>query len=172
MRTSTLILLSGLALAAPLALAQEEVDHSTHAGPAAEEAAPAPEEQGGGHDHGTAKPSPARENMQKTEGLMAQIAQSADPAEKRELLRAHLQALREQMKLLRSERAGMKMAAKSDGNKDAGGMMGGMMKDGGMMKGGGMMGMHKKMVDRVDMLERVLQQLIEHEAVEAELEGR
>ena len=38
-----------------------------------------------------------------------------------------------------------------------------------MMKGGGMMMMHKKIEQRIDMVERMLQQTIEREAVEAEL---
>lgn len=165
MRIDTLLLLCGLAFAAPLAFAQDQTDHSTHAATAAEEADSA-DDQPAGHDHGEVKPSPARENMQKTEALMARIAQSADPAEKRELLRLHLQALREQMRLARSERTNVKMAMKGGGTKEGGGMMGG------MMKGGGMMAKHRKMEERMEMLERVLEQIIEHEAVEAELEGR
>jgi hypothetical protein len=42
-----------------------------------------------------------------------------------------------------------------------------MMKDGGMMKGGMMM--HKKVDQRLELVERLLQQMIEREAVEAEL---
>jgi hypothetical protein len=40
-----------------------------------------------------------------------------------------------------------------------------------MMKGGGMM-MHKKMEQRLGMLERLLQQMVERESVEAELGNR
>jgi hypothetical protein len=168
MRTSMLIILAGLALGAPAAFAQEEQDHSAHHPPAADQApdkaAEAASSAPAGHDHGAAKPSPARENMAKVEALMQQIAQSADPAEKRTLLRAHLQALREQMKLVRSDSGTTKMAMKGGGKKDAG-----MMGEGGMM-GGGMMGKHKKVEQRLEMLERVLQQLIEHVGIEADLE--
>jgi hypothetical protein len=176
-----LAVLAWLVLGAPAALAQQEEDHSAHH-PAAGDEAPAKgsdeapaqgdEQAAGGHDHGAAaKPSPAGENMAKVEGLMQQIGQTADPAQKRELLRAHLQALREQMKLVRSENAGAKMAMMGGGKKDGGGGMMGGDKKGGMM-GGGMMGMHKKVEQRLEMLERVLQQLIERENVEAELDGR
>lgn len=165
MRTSMLIMLAALALAAPAVLAQEEEDHSAHhpaaADQASDNAAEGPSSAPAGHDHGAAKSSPVRENMSKVEGLMQQIGQTTDPAQKRALLRAHLQALREQMKLVRSESGGMKMAMKGGGKK-SGGMMG---------EGGGMMGMHKKVEQRLEMLERVLQQLIEHEGIEADLEG-
>ena len=50
--------------------------------------------------------------------------------------------------------------------KKEGDMMGGMMKSGGMMK------MHKKMEQRIDMLERLLQQTLEREAVEETLDSR
>ena len=48
------------------------------------------------------------------------------------------------------------------------GMMEG--KKGGMM-GGGMMMMHKKMEQRLDMLEQMLEQMVEHEAAEETLES-
>ena len=63
-------------------------------------------------------------------------------------------AMLEDIKLLRSQTSGMKMA-----------MMGGMMGDGMMgdgMTGGGMMGMHKMMEQRVDTLEQFLEQAIKH----------
>jgi hypothetical protein len=44
-------------------------------------------------------------------------------------------------------------------------------KSGGMM-GGGMMMMHEKMEQRVQMLEQLLGQMVEREAVEHELESR
>jgi hypothetical protein len=94
------------------------------------------------------------------EGLMQQIQQADDPAQRRELLSLHLQALREEMRLIRASRAGMKMSMQEDGKKDAGSMM----KEGGMM-GGGMM-MHKEVEQRLDMLERLMQQMIEREAAE------
>jgi hypothetical protein len=47
------------------------------------------------------------------------------------------------------------------------GKKGGMGKEGGMMMRGGMMSMHKQVEQRLDLLERLLEQIIEHESVEA-----
>ena len=153
-----------LACAAPAALAQvtSEEDHSAHH-PAADApaAAAAPAE----HDHSAGKPDPAQENMKRIEGLMNQIQESTDPDRKRALLGEHLQALLAQVKLVRDLSAGAKTAMKPTEKKD-GDMMGG------MMKGGGMMKMHKKMEQRIDMLERLLQQTLEREAVEESLDRR
>jgi len=162
MKASTLLLTLGLICATPVALAQatEEEDHSAHhppAGDPAEAAAPAE------HDHGAGKSDPLQENMQRVEGLMKQIQETADPDRKRALLGEHLQALVGQIKLVRNQAGGMKAAMKKPSEKKDGDMMGGMMKSGGMMK------MHKKMEQRIDMLERLLQQTLEREAVEESL---
>jgi hypothetical protein len=144
-----------------MAFAQsEEQNHSAHH--PAQSAQPGAEATSS-HDHDDGKPSPVQENMTKIEGLMEQIRAATDPSQKRELLSQHLQALREQMRLISSRPSDLKMSMKEGGKKDDG-MMREMMKDGCMM-GAGMM-MHKKMDQRVDMLERMLQQLIEREAVE------
>ena len=108
--------------------------------------------------------------MKKIEALMQQIQQTTEPAQKRELLAQHLEALREQMRLIASQHSDIKMSMKEEGEKDADNK-GGMMKEGGMM-GRGMMMMHRKMEQRVQMLERLLQQVIEREAVEASIEQR
>jgi len=153
-----------LACTSPAALAQatSEEDHSAHhpaAGTPAEAAAPAE------HDHSAGKRDPAQDNMKRIEGLMKEIQESADPDRKRALLGEHLQALLAQMKLVRGQNDGAKTAMKPIEKKD-GDMMGG------MMKGGGMMKMHKKMEQRIDMLERLLQQTLEREAVEESLDAR
>jgi len=147
-----------LMCAAPAAFAQvtDEEDHSAHhpaAGAPAESAAVAE------HDHSAGKPDPAQDNMKRIEGLMKQIQDSADPDRKRALLGEHLQALLAQMKLMRGQAEGAKTAMEPTEKKD-GEMMGGMMK------------MHKKMEQRIDMLERLLQQTLEREAVEESLDGR
>ena len=161
MRTLTTMLTVGCLLSTPLAFAQDpQEDHSAHHPPAA--AAPdanAPAAQ----DHGDAKANPLQEKMKQVESLMQQIQQASDPAQKRELMSQHLAALREQMRLIRGQRSDMKMSMKEDGKKDT---MGGM-KEGGMMKGGGMMMMmHKKVEQRLEMLERLMEQIIEREAAE------
>lgn len=164
MKSPSLLLALVLVSATPVALAQvtEEEDHSAHhpaAGAPAEAAAPAE------HDHSAGKPDPAQENMKRIEGLMKQIQEIADPDRKRALLGEHLQALLAQMKLMRGQGEGAKTAMKPTEKKD-GDMMGK------MMEGGGMMKMHKKMEQRIDMLERLLQQTLEREAVEESLDAR
>lgn len=166
MKMLPLAIALGLICAASSAFPEEEQNHSAHHPAQAvspEAAEPA------GHEHGDAKSSPVQENMKKIEALMQQIEQTADPTEKRELLAQHLEALREQMRLIRSQHSEMKLSMKEGGKKD-GGTMGGMMKDGGMM-GGGMM-MHKRVEQRIEMLERLLQQMIEREAAEASIGQR
>lgn len=165
MKALPLVIVLSLTCAAPMAFAQsEEQDHSAHhpAQGAAPEAA-----QPSGHEHGTARPSPVQENMKKIEALMQQIQKTTDPGQKRELLAQHLDAMREQMRLIRTQHSEAKMSMMEGGKQD-GDMMGGMMKEGGMM-GGGMM-MHKKVEQRLDMLERMLQQTIEREAAEASVQ--
>lgn len=164
MKPSSLLLTLGLICVIPVALGQaaEEEDHSAHhpaAGEAADAAPPAE------HDHGSSKADPLQQNMQRIEGLMKQIQEADDPDRKRALLGEHLQALLDQMKLIRSQAGGMKAAKKAPEGKDRDMM-------GGMMKGGGMMKMHKKMEQRIDLLERLLQQTLEREAVEETLDSR
>jgi len=100
---------------------------------------------------------------------MQQIQQTTDAAQKRELPGQHLEAMREQARLIRSHHSDMKLSMK-EGSKPEGGMMSGMMQEGGMM-GGGMM-MHKQMEQRMEILERMLQQMLEREAVEVSAEQR
>lgn len=164
MKALPLIMVLGLICTAAMAFAESE--EQEHAAPqSAETEATATSSD----DHGGGKASPAQENMRRIEGLMEQIETATDPGQKRELLSRHLYGLREQMGLIRSQNSDMKMSMKEGAKKDDG-MMCEKMKDGRMM-GGGMM-MHKKMVQRVDMLERMLQQMIEREAAQASIEQR
>ena len=116
--------------------------------------------------------------------LMAKIRETTDPAEKKRLLGVHMLAMKEQIKTIRSVYAttgghehgdegkgdaGKADMGKGDGGKGDGGKQGGMgmMGEKGMMGGGMMMKkMHKEMEQRMDALEQLLQQFIEHEAVE------
>jgi hypothetical protein len=96
---------------------------------------------------------------------MQQIEQTADPVEKRELLAQQLEALREQMRPIKVSIPKMKLSTKDAGKRD-----GGRIKNGGMM-GGGMM-MHRRVEQRIEMLERLLQQMIEREAAEPSIGQR
>ncbi|MEO8628895.1 MAG: hypothetical protein ABI612_12440 [Betaproteobacteria bacterium] len=169
MKALSLILAVGLTLSIPVAFAQDEKeDHSTHHPAQKAEAVRA---QPSGGDHDASKSSPVQENMRNIERLLQQTQEANDPAQKRQFLSEHLQALRDQMRLIRSQNTSMKMSMNEEGMKEDGmkddGMKEGMMKKGGMM--GGMM-MHKKVEQRLDMLERMMQQVIEREAAQESIE--
>ena len=187
MRTILSVTLLVVALAAQGALAQQKDDeHAAHhpQGQAQQSGAPAGKGEDQLHQLG--------ENMKKIQDLMTQIHATSDPAARDELMNQHLKAMREQMKLMLAmtpgkmgmmggngmmgkddakgaaggEKAGMMAesnagGAMSDANKDAKG--GGM----GMMGKGGMMNMHKQMEGRMRMLEMMLDQMLERDAVAA-----
>jgi len=112
------------------------------------------------HESGPTKHNAPQENMQTAEALMQQIQRATDQAEKRDLLSEHLQVLRQQMRMIRSQGSAVKMSMEEERKTDAAMMCPAMM-------GGGMM-THKKIEQRLDMLERLMQQVIEREAVDAE----
>ena len=154
-----LIIVLGLALSSPLAVAQDQKDDHTshHPAPTTDSGA----SQTRSNDQAARKDLPAQEGMKKVEELMRQIQKSDDPVEKRQLLADHLQGLRAQIRLMRNEHAPMEMSMKEDGKKEAG-MKEEMMKKKGMMHG--MMDMHKNVTQRLDLLERMIEQLVEREA--------
>jgi len=145
MRAATfpLVVASAFALASGFTSAAEEEDHSAHhpAPAASAESAPDALQQG----------------MRRIEDLMYQIRNTDDLERKRTSLAEHLQAMRDQMLLVRTAGRPAKTTEQKDG-----GM--------GMMKGGGMMEKHKQVEQRLDMLERLLQQSVEREAAEEALD--
>jgi hypothetical protein len=179
MKRLPLVIALGAMLASPIGFAQQDADEHAAHHPQEQAAAPgSPSE----HDH--AQGSKLQQNTKKMQALMAQIMETQDPKLRSELLQQHLQAMRDQIKMMR-KMAGMKMDMKgggamggdskgdamdADGKGDKkDGMMEG--KKGGMM-GGGMMMMHKKMEQRLDMLEQMLEQMVEHEAAEQSIESK
>ena len=180
MKTTSLIVSLGLLCATPFAAARaaDEEDHAAHHSAAAAPAA---------HDHGAGKPDALQASMRRVEALMQQILEATDPEQQKVLLGQHLQALvalvaQVRMVGLESCKApGEPGAEKVDGaaNGDMQGEMKAKMKGDakgdmkcGMMKPGGMMKMHEKVEQRIDMLERLLQQTLEREAVEDSLDRR
>lgn len=142
------------------------------------------DEHAGHHPVADGAPTDEQRGAQDVEALMARITASAERGQRMELLTQHLAALRAQMKRVRAaasrpdaegrgaasgQEKESESAQGAPGGDSAGkrGKMGGMM--GGKMKGG-MMKKHQQIEGRIDMLERMLQQLIEYEAVERELE--
>jgi len=121
--------------------------------------------------------------------IMERLHSTTDSKEREALMKEHLEALRESLKFMRAMKGKGGIDMKGGGKKDEGGAekadhqhgddtagagagkmeKGG--KGGGMMMGG-MMKMHKKMEDRMDALQTILEQLVEHEAMERELEGK
>jgi Ni/Co efflux regulator RcnB len=162
-----LTLLAGVFLAVPHAQAQKDTPaEDEHAGhhPAAAQASGQPSHDPAEH---------LRANMKTMQDVMARIRDTADPAEKKRLLRVHMLAMQEQIRTMRApapdahDHGGEAQGKGGEAKKD-GGM--GMMK--GEMMGGGMMKMHKKVDQRLDALEGLIEQLIEHEAAEDALETR
>ena len=161
MQPLRLIVFLGLAVSIPFAIAQDQKDEhaSHHPAPATDSGA----SQASTDDQAAGKSSPVHENMNKVESLLQQVQETDDPAQKRQLLGQHLQALRDQLRLMRGEHAPMKKSMKEDGKKEDG-MKEGMMKKGDMM--GGMMTMHRKVEQKLDMLERTIQQIVEREVAQ------
>jgi hypothetical protein len=162
--TRLFCLLATLLLAVP-ALAAEDADaHAGHHPPAATEDA------SGQPDHDVVSAAHLGQNMETMRDVMAKIRQTADPAERKRLLGVHMLAMEEQIKVIRAVYAnagghehGAAGESKERGAKDKDkGMMGKETMGAGMM----MKKMHKQMEQRMDALEQLLQQFIEHEAVE------
>jgi hypothetical protein len=174
MKRSFRSLLIFSAMLSSLALAQTKDEHAGHhpeGTPPAEGAqAPQPSQE----SKAAPDASPVNAGMKQLHELMARIERSTDATERESLLHEHMLAMLEEIKLLRSQTAGMKMAmmgGMQKGGMDAAGKKapakpgkkggaGGMMGDG--MMGGGMMSMHGMMEKRVDTLEQLLEQAIKH----------
>ena len=164
MRRTLLSLLMCFAMVSSLALAQTEDEHASHH-PAAGAQAP------GAQPTSAPDARSVQQAMKRLQDLMLRIESSSDPAERAGLLHQHMLAMLEQIELARSQATSTKMAMvgakrapspdpcdkkapdtlqKGDSSKAAG------------MMGGGMMNMHKRMEQRVDMLEQLLEQVIKH----------
>ena len=155
-------------LAVPVAQAADEEDHSAHHPDAGQQqAAPAQGDKAAGMNM-----EKMQEKMKKMQEQMEKIHAATDPAERRKLMKEHMQSMQEGMKMMGRMGGGMKggdMMAKAKKDQD-----GPMMEDGGGDKGGMMGGMmmkkHKKMEDRMDMMQMMMEQMIEHEKAEQDTE--
>lgn len=179
------LLVSGTFSVLPVMAQDKQDEHASHhpQGAAAQDGAPDAAEQKG---------QAMMDNMKKIQALMARIHATTDPAEREALMKEHLKAMREQANMMHA------MAEDMGGMMgDKGGMMGdkdGMMGDGGGMMGnesesdkgkpsdgtssekkkgmmmGGMMKMHQMMQKRMGMMQMMIEQMLEREAVESEVE--
>jgi len=162
--THSLLLTAMLAL--PVAQAADEEGHAAHH-PAAEEAQTAamPDNMAGGK-----KMEKMQEQMKTMRAQMEKIHAAANPQERRKLMEEHMQSMRDGMKTM-GEMSGAKgkmgmMDKKKEGEP--------MMKEGGKEKEGMQMGMmmkrHKMMENRLDMMEMMMEQMMEHENAERMME--
>src|SRR4051812_25901355 len=108
MQPLRLVIFLALAMSITFAVAQEQQDEhaSHHPAPATDTGA----SQASTDDQAGSKSSLAQENMNKVESLLQQVQETNDPGEKRQLLGEHLQARRDQLRLMRGEDAHMRMS--------------------------------------------------------------
>ena len=182
MNSRTLTMLLACLLAVPVAQAADEEDHAAHH-PGADPSKAATAQKG----------KPAGMNMEqmqdklkKMQDLMAKIHSTSDPKERDKLMKEHMDAMLEGMKSMQGmmSKGGMMgkkkqrddAGAEKDSHQHAEGAASGGPSDGDqggeMMMGGMMMKMHKKMQERIDAMQKMMEQIIEHEAVEQEMKGK
>ena len=143
----------------PVAQAADEQDHAAHhPGADQSQAAPAQDDKAAGM-----KMEKMQEKMTKMQEQMSKIQLTSDPIERRKLMEAHMQSMREIMKMMRGMSGGM-MGKKKKGEPvtEDGEAMGGMQT--------GMMAHHKMMEDRMDMMQMMMEQMMEHETTEQKME--
>ena len=165
MNKFTLSIFLASILAVPIAQAADEDDHSAHHPDAdQQQAAPARDDKAAGMAMGK-----MRDNMKKMEEQMEKIHAATDPAERRKLMKEHMQSMQE----------GMKMMGRMGGGMKGGDMMAKAKKDQAetMMDAGDGMGMcmmmmkkHKSVESRMDMMQMMMEQMMEHEAAEQKME--
>ena len=150
MKYYALAALLACTLAAPLSRAADEDDHAGHH-PGANEAPEARTK------------DKMQERMKKMHEQMEKIHASKDPKERQELMQEHMESMREGMKAMH----GMGKKPKGECPEDEAG--GEAAEKGGMM-GGMMMKKHKAMVERLDAMQKMMEQMLEHEAAEQDME--
>jgi len=151
MKTYALAALLACTLAVPLSHAAEEEDHAGHhpGTDAADEASAAP------------KKDKMHAKMKKMQEQMERIRASKDPEERQKLMQEHMESMREGMKAMRGMGRKPKGECPDEGDGEAaekGGMMGGMMKK------------HKLVEDRLDAMQKMMEQMLENEAAEQDME--
>lgn len=99
--------------------------------------------------------SQMQEKMKAMQGQMDTIRQTTDPKERQKLMQEHMQAMQANMEMMR----GMGGAAMKGGGEHGGMAMGG--KEAGM-SGGDMTKRHEMMEQRVDMMQMMMEQMMQH----------
>ncbi|MEK6209796.1 MAG: hypothetical protein AABM64_05370 [Pseudomonadota bacterium] len=166
MNKFTLSIFLASLLAAPVVQAADEEDHvAHHAGADQSQAAPAQDDKAAGM-----RMEKMQEKIKKMQEQMEKIHSAKNPQERQKLMQEHMQSMQEGMKMMGRMGAGMK----------GGDMMGKAKKDQGesMTDAGEGMGMcmmmkkQKSAESRMDMLQMMMEQMIEHEKAEQEMELR
>ncbi len=161
--TFTIFLASLVAI--PLAQAADEEDHAAHhPGADQSQAAPTPDDKPAGM-----KMEKMQDKMKKMQEQMEKIHSAKDPQERQKLMKEHMLSMQEGMKMMGGMGAGMKggdMMAKAKKDQpesmtDAGDGMGMCMM---------MMKKHKSVEARLDMMQKMMEQMMEHEGAEQEME--
>lgn len=99
--------------------------------------------------------SQMQQNMTAMQAQMARIRATTDPTERRKLMQAHMQAMQENMTAMSGMGGPMKMG---------GGQPGGMaMGDSKPMAGGDMMQRHQMMENRMNMMQMMMEQMLQHQ---------
>ena len=160
-------------LAAPAVQAADEEDHAAHhPGADQSQAAPVPNSFRyplEGYDKAAAmRMDKMQERMKKMQEQMEKIHSAKNTQERQKLMQEHMQSMQEGMKMMGRMGGGMKggdMMAKA--KKDQGKSM----TDAGDGMGMCMMMMKQKSAEfRMDMMQKMMEQMIEHEKAEQEME--
>jgi hypothetical protein len=97
-----------------------------------------------------------QENMKKMQQQMEKIQATSDPAKRQKLLQEHMQAMQENMKAMHSMGGTMMMSGSQHGAMMLGGKEGG-------MASSEMMKRNEMMEKRMDMMQMMMEQMIQHD---------
>ena len=148
--------------AVPVVQAADEEDHAAHH-PGADQSQATPAQD----DKAAMKMDKMQEKMKTMQEQMGKIHSAKDPQERQKLMKEHMQSMQEGMKMMGGMGAGMKggdMMAKA--KKDQAESM--TDADDGMEMCM-MMKKHKSVEARMDMMQKMMAQMMEHEGAEQEL---
>ena len=113
-------------------------------------------------------------NMEKMQQQMEKIQATTDPKERQKLMQEHMQSMQENMKAMRGMGGPMMM-----GSGQPGGMMMGDKKGGKTMRGkkggmamGDMMKHHDMMEKRMDMMQMMMEQMMQHDQAAESMSGK
>ena len=108
--------------------------------------------------------SQMQEKMKAMQQQMDKLQTTTDPQERQKLIEEHMQAMQEGMKTMREIRGRMMMGS---------GQPGGMAKDGHKHKAGGNMAQHYAMMEkRMDMMQMMMEQMMQHDSAMASMPNK